>query len=82
MNKLKQLGECGQAVWLDHFGRRLIESGELSALIEQDGVTGVTSNPSIFEKAIAETDEYAEALKHFQEALRIDPTLEWAREES
>jgi transaldolase/glucose-6-phosphate isomerase len=66
MNKLKQLGECGQAVWLDHFGRRLIESGELSALIEQDGVTGVTSNPSIFEKAIAETDEYAEALKQFQ----------------
>ena len=52
MNPLKQLGEFGQAVWLDFVSRGLIERGELTKLIEHDGLTGVTSNPSIFEKAI------------------------------
>ena len=46
--------------------RSLIDEGELRTLIERDGLTGVTSNPSIFEKAIGETDEYADALKQFQ----------------
>ena len=59
MNKLKQLEVCGQSPWLDYLKRSLIESGELRALIERDGLKGVTSNPSIFEKAIGETDDYA-----------------------
>ena len=46
--------------------RSLIDEGELRTLIERDGLKGVTSNPSIFEKAIGETDEYADALKQFQ----------------
>ena len=66
MNKLKQLETCGQSPWLDYLKRSLIEKGELRTLIERDGLKGVTSNPSIFEKAIGETDEYAEALKQFQ----------------
>jgi transaldolase / glucose-6-phosphate isomerase len=66
MNPLKQLEVCGQSPWLDYLKRSLIESGELRTLIERDGLKGVTSNPSIFEKAIGETDEYANALKHFQ----------------
>src|SRR6185437_11120884 len=66
MNPLKQLEACGQSVWLDYLKRSLIESGELRTLIEQDGLKGVTSNPAIFEKAIGETDEYADALKQFQ----------------
>ncbi|MEO6781038.1 MAG: bifunctional transaldolase/phosoglucose isomerase, partial [Bradyrhizobium sp.] len=66
MNKLKQLEACGQSPWLDYLKRSLIENGELRTLIERDGLKGVTSNPSIFEKAIGETDEYAEALKQFQ----------------
>jgi transaldolase/glucose-6-phosphate isomerase len=66
VNKLKQLEACGQSPWLDYLKRSLIEKGELRALIERDGLKGVTSNPSIFEKAIGETDEYAEALKQFQ----------------
>lgn len=66
MNPLKQLEACGQSPWLDYVKRSLIESGELRTLIERDGVKGVTSNPSIFEKAIAESDEYANALKQFQ----------------
>ncbi|MGH6846297.1 MAG: transaldolase family protein [Methylocella sp.] len=66
MNKLKQLEVCGQSPWLDYLKRSLIASGELRTLIERDGLKGVTSNPSIFEKAIGETDEYADALKQFQ----------------
>ena len=68
MNPLQQLAACGQSPWLDYLKRSLIETGGLRALIENDGLKGVTSNPSIFEKAIAETDEYAESLKSFQAA--------------
>jgi transaldolase/glucose-6-phosphate isomerase len=49
-------------VWLDYIRRHLITSGELTRLVEQDGLGGVTSNPSIFEKAIAGSTDYAEAL--------------------
>ena len=66
MNKLKQLEACGQSPWLDYLKRSLVQMGELRTLIERDGLKGVTSNPSIFEKAIGETDEYADALKQFQ----------------
>ncbi len=66
MNKLRQLEMCGQSLWLDYLKRSLIESGGLLTLIGRDGLKGVTTNPSIFEKAIAETDEYAEALNQFQ----------------
>ncbi len=69
MNPLKQLSEqCGQSPWLDYVRRDLIEKGELATLIERDGVRGVTSNPSIFEKAIAGSEQYGEALKAFQQS--------------
>jgi transaldolase / glucose-6-phosphate isomerase len=60
---LNRLHEQGQAVWLDFLSRRFIAEGGLKKLIEQDGLTGVTSNPSIFEKAIADTDDYDLLLK-------------------
>ena len=66
MNPLQQLEACGQSPWLDYLKRSLIESGELRTLIERDGLKGVTSNPSIFEKAIGESDEYTQALNQFQ----------------
>ena len=66
MNPLKQLEACGQSVWLDYLKRSLIETGKLATLIERDGLKGITSNPSIFEKAIGESDEYRGALKQFQ----------------
>lgn len=66
MNRLKQLESFGQSIWLDDLKRDLITSGKLRSLIERDGLKGITSNPSIFEKAIAETEEYASALKQFQ----------------
>jgi len=65
MNPLKQLENCGQSPWLDYLKRSLIAKGELHTLIERDGIKGVTSNPSIFEKAIGDSDEYADAIKRF-----------------
>jgi transaldolase/glucose-6-phosphate isomerase len=66
MNPLKQLDACGQSPWLDYLKRPLIESGELRELIDRDGLKGVTSNPSTFEKAIAENNEYDDRLRRFQ----------------
>jgi transaldolase/glucose-6-phosphate isomerase len=66
MSPLKQLESCGQSLWLDYLKRSLIEKGELRTLIERDGLKGETSNPSIFEKAIGESDEYKGALEQFQ----------------
>jgi transaldolase/glucose-6-phosphate isomerase len=66
MNPLKQLEACGQSPWLDYLKRSLIEKGELRTMIERDGLKGITSNPSIFEKAIGESNEYKDALKQFQ----------------
>ena len=66
MNPLKQLEACGQSPWLDYLKRSLIQTGGLRTLIERDGLKGVTSNPSIFEKAIGESGEYDDALKQFQ----------------
>ena len=58
MNPVKELEKHGQAVWLDFLARGFIAKGELKRLIDEDGVKGVTSNPTIFEKAIDSSDEY------------------------
>ena len=63
MNPLLQLREFGQSPWYDFIRRGLITSGDLKALIDQDGLMGVTSNPSIFEKAIAGSSDYDQSLK-------------------
>ncbi len=61
MNSLQALwADHGQAVWLDFIQRSLVEGGGLAQLVEEDGVRGVTSNPSIFKNAIAGTSEYDE----------------------
>jgi transaldolase / glucose-6-phosphate isomerase len=65
MNPLKQLETLGQSLWLDYLKRSLIEKGGLQELIDRDGLKGVTSNPSIFEKAIDGSDEYAESIERF-----------------
>ena len=63
---LKRLHDGGQAVWLDFLARKFIVDGGLKRLIEQDGLTGVTSNPSIFEKAIGGSADYDSAMKAAQ----------------
>lgn len=62
-NPLLKLRSFGQSIWLDYIRRRMLVSGELGRLIEEDGLAGVTSNPSIFEKAIAESDDYDDAIR-------------------
>ena len=63
MNPLKELGGQGQSIWLDYIRRNLIRSGELKRMVDEDGIRGVTSNPTIFEKAIAGSTDYDEALR-------------------
>ncbi|MBM4261592.1 MAG: bifunctional transaldolase/phosoglucose isomerase [Deltaproteobacteria bacterium] len=63
MNPLKELHDHGQSVWLDYIRRNLVRSGELKRLVEEDGIRGVTSNPTIFEKAIAGSTDYDDALR-------------------
>jgi transaldolase len=62
-NPLMKLEELGQSVWLDYIRRDLIKSGKLGRLIKEDGLRGMTSNPSIFEKAILESHDYDEAIR-------------------
>src|SRR5262252_3536355 len=62
-NPLKTLHHEGQTVWLDFLSRSFLADDGLKRLIERDGLTGVTSNPSIFEKAIAETADYDASLR-------------------
>jgi transaldolase/glucose-6-phosphate isomerase len=62
MNPLKELEGQGQSIWLDYIRRNLIRSGELKRMLDEDGLRGVTSNPTIFEKAIAGSTDYDEAL--------------------
>jgi transaldolase len=63
MNPLAQIPNYGQSIWLDYIRRKFIESGELKALIDNDNLRGVTSNPAIFEEAIARNDDYAETIQ-------------------
>jgi transaldolase len=60
---LKKLEKLGQSIWLDYIRRDLIASGELRRLIDEDGLRGMTSNPSIFEKAIAESHIYDQDIR-------------------
>ena len=67
-NPLRLLGERGQSVWLDFIDRELVTTDRLQRLIEDDCVTGMTSNPTIFEKAIAEGDDYDQQLRQLIKA--------------
>jgi transaldolase/glucose-6-phosphate isomerase len=61
-NRTRKLLEINESIWLDNLSRNLICSGELQRLIDEDGVTGVTSNPSIFQKSISGSKDYDESL--------------------
>jgi transaldolase len=66
-SNVKNIHEFGQSVWLDFFDRKVMDSGELERLIEEEYVGGVTSNPSIFEKAIVNSKDYDEDICAFGE---------------
>jgi transaldolase / glucose-6-phosphate isomerase len=63
MNAIQKLHQLGQSLWYDNIQRRLLETGELDAMIRSGDIRGVTSNPSIFNAAIARTNDYDDALK-------------------
>ena len=71
-NPLKDLLQYGQSVWLDYIRRNLITSGELKRLVDEDGLRGMTSNPSIFEKAIAASTDYSDLLQSLKSRTDLD----------
>ena len=71
-NPLKALTRFGQSVWLDYIRRNLIVTGELARLIDEDGLRGMTSNPAIFEKAIAGSTDYAQTLDELAKQKDLD----------
>ena len=72
-NPLRTLNEYGQSVWLDFVSRDLLKSGGLNKLIAEDGLRGVTSNPSIFEKAIGHGDDYDALIAQAEASGDLDP---------
>jgi transaldolase/glucose-6-phosphate isomerase len=72
MNRIKALEKFGQAIWLDYIRRSLITSGDLKRLIDEDGLKGMTSNPSIFEKAIVGGADYADQLESLYAETGLD----------
>lgn len=77
MNPLKQLTQLGQSIWLDYIRRDLITSGKLQHLIDEDGLSGITSNPTIFARALQSGSEYDAAIrKILKDSPEIDtPSL-------
>ena len=73
MNQMKALQGFGQSFWLDYLRRSLFTSGEFQRLITEDGLRGVTSNPSIFEKAIAGSTDYLNALHEIERRRDTEP---------
>ena len=70
--RLQELSDLGQSVWIDYLSRKLLQTGELERMMREDAVVGVTSNPTIFQKAIAEGDLYDEQLKELLDSGETD----------
>ena len=62
-NRLREIEALGQSIWLDNISRQLLEDGIMARLVEEDGISGVTSNPTIFEKAMGHSDRYDDAFR-------------------
>ena len=71
-NHLRDLMNYGQSIWLDYIRRDLFTSGELERLLEEDGLRGMTSNPAIFEKAIAGSSDYTDVLQSLASRTDLD----------
>src|SRR5215203_2459669 len=69
-NRLQRLHDAGQSIWLDFIDRSILRNGELQRRVRDDALTGMTSNPTIFEKALAEGTEYDDQLAS---AARLSP---------
>ena len=76
MSRLEKLSREGQSIWLDNIDRTMLHNGDLERRIAEDFLTGMTSNPTIFEKALAEGDAYDEQLTSAQSGLSPDQLFE------
>jgi transaldolase len=76
-NPVNRLDKLGQSVWIDYIERGFTRSGGLARLLAEDGVSGLTSNPAIFQKSIAENDTYSDAI---QSLARAGQTAEQVHE--
>src|ERR1700693_1503455 len=71
-NRLVELSQLGQSVWLDNIRRDLLTTGALRRMVEEDGLGGVTSNPAIFKKPIVGSNEYSDILAELQQNKDLD----------
>src|ERR687886_1238541 len=76
-SRLHQLSELGQSVWIDFLSRQMLQSGKLEQMMEEDAVVGVTSNPTIFQKAISEGDLYDEQIRECLDELDEPKEIFW-----
>ena len=74
-SRLHELSELGQSVWIDSLSREMIESGELERLVDEDAVVGVTSNPTIFQKALSSGDSYDDQMRELMDSEDDDPEV-------
>lgn len=77
-NKVKQIHDFGQSIWLDFIDRNIIASGKLKSLIDDDGIRGVTSNPAIFEKAISSSSDYDQDITESAKTAKTNEELFFA----
>src|SRR6266487_5631841 len=75
-NRLEMLHDEGQSIWLDNIDRTMLHNGDLERMIREDALTGMTSNPTIFEKALAEGTAYDEQLLSADPGLSPDQLFE------
>ncbi len=75
-NPLQRLHDLGQSVWLDYIERTLLTSGQLAQLIREDGLQGMTSNPTIFAKAIATADHYDDDIRRVADGAEVATVVE------
>jgi transaldolase len=76
-SRLHQLSKLGQSVWIDFLSRQMLQSGKLARMMEEDAVVGVTSNPTIFQKAISEGDAYDEQIRTLLDELDDPKEIFW-----
>ena len=65
-DRVREIAQAGQSIWLDFLGRELLQTGRLAALVRDGQLTGITSNPSIFLKAITGSDLYSEDIRRWR----------------
>src|SRR5437588_7612128 len=76
-SRLHQLSELGQSVWIDFLSRKMLQTGELERMMRDDAVVGVTSNPTIFQKAISEGELYDEQIRASLDELDDPKEIFW-----